>query len=75
MSLHVQHMLVIVLCVRHLLLADEAAVHGAQRPHLPDLGGQVGLGLPALLLQSLVVHAVLVTSSNLACKIKGVKMF
>ena len=68
-------MLVIVLCVRHLLLADEAAVHGAQRPHLPDLGGQVGLGLPALLLQSLVVHPVLVTSSNLACKINRIKCF
>ena len=67
-------MLVIVLCVRHLLLPDEAAVHGAQGPHLPDLRGQVGLGLPALLLQSLVVHAILVTSTNLACKIKVVKM-
>ena len=68
-------MLVVVLCVRHLLLADEAAVHGAQRPHLPDLGGQVGLGLPALLLQSLVVHPVLVTSNNLACKINCIKCF
>ena len=68
-------MLVVVLCVRHLLLADEAAVHGAQRPHLPDLGGQVGLGLPALLLQSLVVHPVLVTATNLACKINCLKCF